>query len=192
LISLKKFSKYLQVIYSLFLIHNLFYLFDYSIKGDHFDYVVFSLEYLTFCFTIGFICKILKNIYVKIFRILGFVIMSIGFAIGVFGIILFIVISQSYESNKKFSFVSNNRTYETRRYSFGFPTLAGTRYTFETYRTFKYLPVEKLIDKTDFLDTETNMNIFDDDLKMDILNVKNQKTLIFQSSNGEHFLKTIH
>ncbi|MCX6352868.1 MAG: hypothetical protein NTX03_13570 [Bacteroidetes bacterium] len=111
--------------------------------------------------------------------------------IGVIGSILFLVISQDYESDKKFNFTDEGKSYETRRYSFGFATLDDTRYTFETYRTFKYLPFEILIDKTNFFDTKTKLNI-GGEIKIEVKENGNIETITFKSPNGNTFSKTLH
>lgn len=86
-----------------------------------------------------------------------------------------------YEADRIFHFESNNKNYETRRYSFGGATLSDTRYTFETYREFKYLPIEHKVDKTSFLDTKTYLDISEPQLKIKVVeNAKVKKIVLHQ------------
>ena len=167
------------------------FVFGYSLKGDYVDYFVFSLEYLAFCVTVVLLFKS-TNIYAKIFRVFGTIAISFGFIIGLIGILMFIAISQDYEADKFFYFESNSKTYETRRYSFDFATLANTRYTFKTYRTFKYLPIEKKIDTTDFFDDKTDLQIDENDLKISLFNADNKQQILFKSTNGHTFSKSLN
>ena len=73
--------------------------------------------------------------------------MGIGFINGLFGILLFIVISQDYEPDKIYNFDYNKYSYQTRRYSFSFATIDDTKYTFKTYKKCRYLPFENQINK---------------------------------------------
>jgi hypothetical protein len=131
------------------------------------------------------------NIFVQILKIIGTIIMSIGFLQGLIGIFMFIVISQGYESDKIYKFNYDNATYETRRYSFGFATLDDTRYTFDTYRKYHYLPFEKRINTTDFMGFESNLNFHDEKLSICIKNDGNKRQLEFSSTNGEIHTTTI-
>ena len=105
---------------------------------------------------------------------------------------MFIVISGDYETDKIFHFVSNNKTYETRRYSLGFVTLIDTRYTFITYRTYKYFPFEKKIDTTDFFDDKTDLQISEDNLKISVDNTGNKEKIVFTSTNGHKYSKSLN
>src|SRR3989442_1439956 len=118
-----------KVIGAIFLIHNIFFLFGLSLKNDYPDYFIFSAEYFFFCFIIFSLYKT-RNIYIKILRILATVFIAFGFIIGCFGIFLFLFVTQDYETDMTFHFTSNDKTYETRRYSFGGATLDNTKYTF--------------------------------------------------------------
>lgn len=190
LITFDKISKLIKPTILFFLTHNILIVFGYSLKGDYVDYFIFSLEYLVFCLIIVLLFKT-TNIYAKTFRIFGTITISLGFIVGLVGILMFIVISQDYEADKIFHFASNDKIYETRRYSFGFVTLADTRYTFKTYRTYKWLPLEKITDTTDFFDDKTDLKIDEDSLKISILNADSKKQIIFQSTNGHIFSKSL-
>lgn len=108
------------------------------------------------------------------------------------GIFIFLFISQDFEIDKVFKFENNGKQYETRSHSFGGATLSDTRYTFETYRIFKYLPLEHKLDKTDFFDDKTDLNIGDLGLKISIIENKKSRKIIFQSSNGNIFSKLLN
>jgi len=190
LIKLDNFSKLLVPTILFFLIHNILFAFGYSLKGDYVDYIIFSLEYLVLCLTV--ILLKTTNIYFKIFRVIGTIAISLGFVIGFIGIIMFIVISQDFETDKIFHFENNSKSYETRRYSFGFATLENTRYTFKTYRNYKYFPIEKEIDTTDFFDNKTDLQIDEDKLKISIVNTGTKQQILFISTNGHTFSKTLN
>jgi hypothetical protein len=190
-ITLDKISNLIKPTILLFLIYNVFFAIGYSLKGDYADYIIFSIEYLAFCFATCLSFKI-KNTYVKAFRVVGTIVISFGFIIGLIGIFMFIPISQDFESDKIFHFISNDKTYETRRYSFGFATLSDTRYTFKTFRVYKYLPFEKKIDKTNFFDTKTDLLIYEDALKISIIDSGDRKQIRFISTNGRTFSKFLN
>jgi hypothetical protein len=184
-------SKLIKLTILFFVTHNLLFYFGFSLKGDYVDYSIFSIEYLIFCLTV---CLLFKstNIYIRVFRVLGAITISLGFIFGLFGILLFIFISMDYEADKIFHFKANNENYETRRYSFGGATLSDTRYIFETYRDFKYLPIEHKLDRTDFLDSKTDLDISEPGLKINILENRKAEQIIFKSTNGNTFLKSIN
>jgi hypothetical protein len=183
-------KKYLKWILLVFATHNILFYFGLSIKGDYLDYFIFSLEYLFICITILILYKS-ETIYSKIFRYIGTVVIIVGFLQGLIGILLFIVISQDYETDRIYNFKSNGKNYQTRRYSFGFATLEDTRYTFKTYRTYKYLPFEKLINKTDFFDSKSDLDFRDGHFSIDIKESENKKTIEFSSTNGKQYKTTI-
>jgi hypothetical protein len=188
-ITFDHFFKLIKPIFLLFLTHNILFAFGYSLKGDYFDYFMFSFEYLPFCLTIFLLFRS-ANIYAKIIRLLGTIAISLSYIYGIIGILMFIVISQDFEAKKIFHFESDNKTYETRRYSFGFATLASTRYTFETYRTYKYFPLEKRVDTTNFFDDKTDLQL-NDELKISIVTIGNKEKILFKSTNGHSVLKSL-
>lgn len=190
-ISYDRDSKLIKPIALFFLTHNILFAFGLSLKGDYIDYFIFSLEYLAFCLGIVFLFK-MANVYAKILRVFGTIAISLGFIVGLIGIFMFIIISRDYETDKIFHFEKNSKTYETRRYSFGFATSANVRYTFKTYRTFKYLPIENQIDVTDFFDNKTDLDIDKDDLKISVVNINNKEQIVFKSANGHIFYKSIN
>lgn len=114
-----------------------------------------------------------------------------GFLQGLIGILMFLVISQDYETDKIFNFNSNSKDYQSRRYSFGFATLDDTRYTFETYRAYDYLPFEKLINKTDLFELKSDLDFRDDNFKVNIKDSVNKKLLEFSSANDKKYTTTI-
>lgn len=181
----------MYVALSILILHNILFLNKISLIGDNIDYTLFSLEYLVLCYVVFALPHKLKISY-KIFRILGFVAMSLGYVIGFVGIWMFIVISQDFASDRHFYHRSGNYTYETRRYSMGFVTFVNTRYTFETYREYTLLPIEIKVDKTDFFDDQTTLYIRDSALKIAIIDTMGGKRIVFSSANGRTFSKRIH
>jgi len=182
--------KYKKLIIALFVIHNLLFWVGISLKGDYIDYFIFSIEYFVFCL-IAFLLKGQTNLWTRLFRIVSLIGVSLLFVVGLVGILLFIIISMDYETDKIFRFTSKDKTYETRRYAFGFATTTDTRYTFETYRTFGIFPIEYKIDKTDFFDTKTNLRISEPQLKIEILSKNNKEQIHFISTNGNEFIKPL-
>ena len=182
--------KYKKLIIALFVIHNLLFWVGISLKGDYIDYFIFSIEYFVFCL-IAFLLKGQTNLWTRLFRIVSLIGVSLLFVVGLVGILLFIIISMDYETDKIFRFTSKDKTYETRRYAFGFATTTDTRYTFETFRTFGIFPIEYKIDKTDFFDTKTNLRISEPQLKIEILSKNNKEQIHFISTNGNEFIKPL-
>lgn len=180
----------IKLLFVFFLLHNILFFFGISIIGNYPDYFIFSTEYLVFCFIINFISAP-KNIFLKIVEKFGIAAIFIGTFIGLIGIVLFPVVSQDYETDRLFLFTSNGKTYETRRYSFGTVSAASTRYTFETYRNFMFFPIELKIDKTVFFDHRTSLKIGDDELKIALKQTSNKSQLIFTSTNGKSYVKSI-
>ena len=182
--------KFKKLIIALFVIHNLLFWVGLSLKGDYIDYFIFSFEYFVFCL-IAFLLKGQTNLWTRLFRLVSLIGISLLFVFGLVGILLFIIISMDYETDKIFRFISKDKTYETRRYAFGFATTSDTRYTFETYRTFGIFPIEYKIDKTDFFDTKTNLRISESQLKIEILSKNNKEQIRFISTNGNQFIKPL-
>lgn len=170
----------------IFVIHNVLYISDYSIKGDYPDYIIFSLEYLFFCVLIFLLLK-QKIKLLKGIGITGTIVIIIGFIQGIIGIFLFIVVSQDFESDKIYNFNSNEKSYQTRRYSFGFATLDDIKYTFETYRTYKYLPFEIKINKTDLFGFKSDVDITDEKFNAEIEENNNKRILRFSSTNEKQY-----
>ena len=182
--------KYKKSFIAFFLIHNLLFWLGLSLKGDYFDYLIFSIEYFIFCLIV-FLLKGQTNLLTRLFSIVSIIGVVFFFIVGLVGILLFIVISMDYETDKIFKFSSNDKSYETRRYAFGFATTSNTRYTFDTYRTFSIFPIEYKIDKTDFFDTETNLRISEHQLKIEILRKNNKEQIRFISTNGNEYIKLL-
>lgn len=189
-IDLKKRKIFLRWTLVLFAIHNILFYFGLSIKGDYPDYIVFSLEYLFLSLTIFLLYKLTSGFSI-IVRIIGTVLLFVGFVQGLIGVLMFIVISQDFETDKIYNFNSNNKDYQTRRYSFGFATLIDTKYTFETYREYDYLPFEKLINKTDLFELKSDLDFNDNNFVVNIKDNGDKKILEFSSTNCKKFTTTI-
>jgi len=182
--------KFIKIVAAVFLIHNIFFLFGFSLRGDYIDYLIFSAEYFFFCFIFFSLYKT-RNIYIKVLRVLATVIIAFGVILGCLGIFLFLFITQDYETDMALHFKSNDKTYETRRYSFGGATLDNTKYTFETYRVYEYLPFEYKVDKTIFFDTQSKVAIWEAGLKIAIETIDSKERIIFKDREGNEFSKSI-
>jgi hypothetical protein len=189
-LDIERSKKYLQWIFFFFAIHNILFFLGLSIKGDYPDYFVFSSEYLFLCLTISLRYRS-TDVYSKIFRIIGTVAIFIGFFQGLIGIVLFTVVSQDYETDRIYHFNSNSKNYQTRRYSFGFATLDDTRFTFETYRIYDYLPFEKLINRTDLSESKSGLDFSDNHFTVNLKDSVDKKTLEFSSTSGKKYTTTI-
>jgi hypothetical protein len=183
-------NRYLKVLFSIFIIHNSLFYFGLSIKGDYFDYSVFSLEYLFLSIT-TFTFYNKTTLFSRFISSIGIISMIIGTLIGFIGIWLFIVISMDYETDKIITFSSNEKEYVTRRYSFGFATTSDTRTTFETYRIFDIFPLEYKIDETDFFGSSSKINSSDENLKIQVQKQNKIDYIEFSSSDGGKFSKKL-
>jgi len=183
-------TKLLKLLLLLFLIHHALYFFGVSIKGDYPDYFIFSAEYLFICLMIRPLLRI-KNNYLIIIKIVGVGIITIGCVVGFLGILLFPVIAQDFETDQIFLLKAKDKSYETRRYAFGTVGSIDTRYTFETYRTFTYFPVEVKIDETDFSEQKSPLYINEANFQINIGQSGNKQQIIFRSSNGHAFIKNL-
>jgi hypothetical protein len=184
-------SKFVRLAIAFFGLHNLLFFFGYSLEGDYIDYTIFSVEYFFFCLAIFVLLKS-SNAFIRFFRVLGLIVISLGVIFGLIGILFFIFITMDYESDRILHFESNNKNYETRRYSFGGATLSDTKYTFETYREFRNLPIEHKVDKTIFFDDKTDLDISEPQLKINVVENAKEKQIVFTSSNGKTFVKSIN
>ena len=187
-IQFDKVSKFVKAVILFLLLYDILFLFGFSFKGDFTDYLIFSIEYLTFCFAL---CLKSKKTYANLLRFLARTFIVIGFVIGLIGIFIFPVIAQDYKCDKKYQFVSNGKGYETRRYSYSFVTAANTRYTFETFLQYPFLPIEKKIDKTDFFDTKSNVNLYEDRLQINVQIINNKEKIFFKDNEGNIFSKLL-
>lgn len=176
----------------LFLIHNLFYYFGYSIWDECFDYLTFFLEYLAFCSIAYTTFKYKKEWKMKTLVIISNSIVVLGFVTGTVGF-LFVALTTSGEGiDKKLDFSSGESSYEMRRSTSSFPTLSSTKYTFRTYEVSNYFPIEKLIDTTIFFDTKTPLSIGEEGLQIIISRSNMIKSITFKSTNGKSFSKRIN
>lgn len=185
----KKTFRKLLLIFLFFLTYNLLFLLGFSIAGDYMDYFIHSATYFVFCLIIFMLFKV-KHLYIRIIAILGSIVISLLFIVGAIGIMTFSLmadIGRDYTPDKIYHFTSNNKTYETRRFCYGFATTPGDRYTFVTYRKYSYLPFEKKIDRTIILDWNTDLILNAHEPDIDIEISKNEDQIVFRSING-HFL----
>lgn len=191
-VSVARFSRVVIWGTLVFIVHNLLFITGYSLRGDNIDYVIFSLEYPFFLLIAISLIKVRRNVYTKILKGLGLAVMVLGIIWGGINSVLFIAVDMDYVSDKNISFTaSNGKLYELRRYSFGFVTLENTRYTFDTYRTFEYLPIEHLTDRTVLWDNKVGFNI-SDDLQFDIRSKKGTDTLVIKSKGADVWKKKVN
>lgn len=187
-IDFSKYKKTLKIISSLFILHNLMFYLGYSLRGDYEDYVVFSLEYLLFCiFLIAYFKS--ENSLMRVFRLLGIFIVLLGYVQLLFSFFLIPIFSQDFEADRIYNFEQNEKTYQSRRYSFGFATLNDITYTYKTYRIFQYLPFEKHINTSVFSSLEDDLEFKDPDFYIELSS--DEKFLEFHSSDGKTLLKKI-
>jgi hypothetical protein len=186
----EKIGKSKKVIILFFAVHNIAFLLGFSLKGQLIDYYIFAVEYLAFCYSVFASLKY-NYIYLRIYRALGVAVIAIVFIVGLPGIIFFIIATQEMIPDRTFHFKEAGKTYETKRYTIGFATTSNTRYTFQTFRTYKYLPIELCIDKTDFIDTETHLRIGDEQLRISIDLNDSIPEIIFSDKFGNSFKKPL-
>ena len=167
-------------------VHNLFYFWGYSLNGDYIDYSIFSLEYFVFCLAANRLYYS-ENIYLQTIAVLGKGLMWVGFVMGLVGIFMFIVISQKYETDEVFSFDIKDRHYETRRYSYGFVTLLYTSLTYDTYRRYKFFPIEHKMNRAWFLGPKNGYLQYDEELKVILKEEEWNHRMIFKDKDGNTF-----
>lgn len=189
----EKTFKGLILIFLILLTYNILFFLGISLTGDYIDYFIHSVGYFIFCLTIFILFKA-KNIYAKIIAILGSIIISLMFIVGAIGIITFPLmadIGRDFKPDKIYHFTSNERRYETRRFSYGSPTGPGEKYTFVTYREYNYLPFEWKVDRTIIFDWDTDLilNAHDPDISIEIS--ANERQIVFRSINGHFLSKSI-
>ncbi|RVU01951.1 hypothetical protein EOD41_08335 [Mucilaginibacter limnophilus] len=173
------------------LIHNTLFATGISIRGDYFDYIFFSLEYLLFTTVLYNFSRSGKKVIHKISKVVIYTILSFGYVIGIPGILLFLLLASGLESEANFPFKFNRENYVTRKYFYS-ALPDGSSDTFKTYRTFKFLPVEILIDKTVIIDAKY-YELYDaiDDLGFSIRKKDNINYLVIRGSKNRAYRKRI-
>lgn len=154
-----------------FAVYDFFLLFGISFSGDFFDYILLAIQYFLVCAGVFSLFRI-KSTWTKILGIIGSILIGFGFIGGLFGILLFIPISQDYVSDKKYNFTFETKSYQTRRYVFGFATTGDTRYSFQTYQAYVF-PIERKVNETDFFSSKTELDF--EDASFSVAIVKNPK-----------------
>jgi len=182
-------KKCLILFFILFAIHNILFVLGYSLRGDYPDYVIFSLEYFYFSIIICLFYKS-THVIVKLISLLGAAVLIVGFLQGVVGILMFIVVSQDFETDKTYCFNYQGNDYQTRRYAFGFATLDDIRYSFETYRRYDFV-FEKLVDKTDLSQLKSGLDLKENNFKIGLKSNQEKTLLEFSSINGKIYRKQI-
>ena len=182
-------ARVIKITLPLFLVYLIAFHFGYSFPGDYVDYSILGLSYPWLCLLL-FSTEIYKSRVLKIIRVAGYILITV---IGVFCAFLFpffIYGLQDLESDRKFHFTDKEKKYEVRRYSYGGAISSNTRYAFETYRLYSFLPIEQLIDVTDFFDDKTNLGI-SDSMTFSISDSGNRSLLQFSDKEGQHYVKQL-
>lgn len=174
----------------IFLLYDFFLITGYSLKGDYPDYCMWSLQYFFVFVAVMAYRKLATNMFTKVLRVMIYT-AWIGSIVVVPGILLSFSIEMEYVYDKKFQFESDDKSYETRRFSFGFATLENTRYTFNTYHEFTYLPFERRIDESILFDDNSEFDGVGDTLQMSISKVNGHQTLTFKAPGKGHFDKIL-
>jgi len=188
-IELKKWGKYT---FLFFLFHNLLFFLGFSIKGDYFDYIIFALEYSFILSGLVIAKRLIINAWTAILNVFGIIIWGLGFVIALPGLFLFIVISNDYESQSKINYAGNGASYETRKFSYGFVTLGETKYTFDTYKKYGWLPIERLVDRSVLYELGSGFDPGDGDLTFNVIEKGGKEFLVLRSSTGKELLKPIN
>ncbi len=173
-----------------FVIHNVLFAFGVSVKGDYFDYTAFGLEYLFLTILIESYRNARRNTFTFLLKAGAFVCWVAGIIIAIPGLLIFATASSEYETERSFQFVSNESSYEVRRYIYGLGN-EGTTYSFETYRTFDYLPIELRIDKSIFYYSPEGFDSLEGELSFNIIRTGSTKTLHIQSRTGGSIEKSL-
>jgi hypothetical protein len=173
-------------------IHNVFYAFGLSLRGDLADYFVFAIEYFAFC-SLVFSAVILrrKAEYIMILAVLGLIPISAGVCASVPGSLLFLMVVQDSTSDRTLRVESAQGRYETRRYTFGGATLSNTRFNFETYQLLALPAVERLIDVTTLFDNKTKLLVDSNLLTVTRRNSDSIVQLEFRDEQGTTFVKSL-
>ena len=145
IVYLPRVAKYVPYAIVFFALHNACYYFGYSIRGDYFDYITLSLEppFLTLVLILWRDIRI--TWFTKLLSVVGYLLAAICVVIGVFWIFTFSLASASLVCNQKSTYNNAGESFEIRRYTLGDIVDSDRSYRFETYRTFKYLPLEQFI-----------------------------------------------
>lgn len=165
-----------------FLIHNGLFLAGYSIIGDYPDYILFSSEYLFISIIAFVLYKIKKPIPIAL-GVFGRIILTLGFLQGLIGVIMFAVLAQDFEADKIFTVYSKDHSYYIRRYTFGFATLEDTTFTYEVYKPFANLPIEKKITHICESQLESEANLDRAYFNIQIDEETNKERLLLMSGN---------
>jgi hypothetical protein len=179
------YKKYL-VGFSLFcLIHNLFFALGYSIQGNYPDYIIFALEYFSFCLwlLLGFRFKIL---FIKVLSILGLVPIGLILVIASLFLIWLPLITQDYISHQNYSFKYQNNDYQTRVFVYSSVSSMDTKYTFQTYQIFENLFLEHHLDTTLLSNIKNSFIYASKVFNVRITEYQGQKQLIFSSGKSSY------
>jgi hypothetical protein len=188
----KRLFKPLTVIALIGLVHNLFYVYGLSLRGDIADYIVFAVEYFAFCGLVFAAFRLRRKAnYIKIFAALGLIPIACGVCASVPGSLLFLMMVQDSICDRTLQVASAHGRYETRRYTFGGATLSTTRFNFETYQLFVLPAFERLIDDTTLFDDKTKLLLDSERLAVTLRRSPVGVELSFRDERGTTFEKTL-
>ena len=188
----KRLLKPLTVIALIGLLHNVFYVYGLSLRGDLADYFVFAIEYFAFCCLVFAAFRLRRKAdYTMILAALGLIPIACGVCASVPGSLLFLIMVQDSICDRTLRVASAGGTYETRRYTFGGATLSTTRFNFETYQILVLPAFERLIDDTTLFDNKTPLRLDSSLLTVTLRHSNSGIQLSFRDERGTTFEKPL-
>lgn len=118
--------------------------------------------------------------------------MSLGILLVGSGVLILMPASTTIVADQIIHFKSGNFSYGTCRYRVGVATMPVTKYTFETNRVFKFLPIERETGRDRFFDSKTELNFYDPEFKLNIRNGNGGENFLSRSKDGNEFDNVIN
>jgi hypothetical protein len=192
LIEPNRLLKPLTVIALIGLVHNLFYVYGLSLRGDIADYIVFAVEYFAFCGLVFAAFRLHRKAnYIMIFAALGLIPIACGVCKSIPGSLVFLMMVQDSICDRTLQVASAHGRYETLRYTFGGATLSATRFNFETYDLFVLPAFERLVDDTTLFDNKTPLRLDSSLLTVTLRHSNSGIQLSFRDEMGTKFEKAL-
>ena len=121
----------------------------------------------------------------------GVVVISLGVIQGMLGIGFFCLMCSNIESDKVLHNKNTSHPYEVRIFNSNVGDALFSKYIFETYRIFDFIPIEKKVGETDFIDTEARFDL-GNELQFAIVDSSDKKQyLAIKSLDGNQFVKEL-
>lgn len=169
------------------LLYDLLFYAGYSIRGDYPDYIIFSLEW--FCFTVLlFSTAGTKVIWVKVLRVVGFMLLIQSVIIGLVGIIIFPILAGDMESSHDYHVTHKGKVYEIRRFESDGRDAIYRTYIFCAYITLG--PFEHSICSFRLSD-DGNQWYFDGGFQFNIVDSSKNTYLVVTDSAGHRFTRQL-